>query len=212
MGSICSRLICGSRNEVVDVPLLFPLVMRRQTIVGFTGAAGSGKDTAAEILVSQFGYHREAFADPLKKGVSALFSISDADMNDRVLKERPIDQWGGRSPRELMQWLGTDVLRKHICDDFFITSMATRLEAAPSEFIVISDVRFDGEARFIHHLGGKIIRLNRDVAQAGMDDKAKQHASERGIADHLVHSDVQNNGSIEDLIVEIEKAIPPQPF
>lgn len=44
-------------------------------IIGFTGQAGSGKDTAGAYLIKQYNFERKAFADPLKKSIAALFDI-----------------------------------------------------------------------------------------------------------------------------------------
>ena len=40
---------------------------RDLSVVAFLGAAGSGKDTAADLLVSEFGFVKIAFADVLKR-------------------------------------------------------------------------------------------------------------------------------------------------
>ena len=42
-------------------------------IIGFVGLIGSGKDTCADILVSEGGYKRVSFATTLKDTVSAVF-------------------------------------------------------------------------------------------------------------------------------------------
>jgi len=41
-------------------------------IIGFTGPARSGKDTAAEYVITNFGYKRYSFAMPLKAGLQAM--------------------------------------------------------------------------------------------------------------------------------------------
>ena len=41
-------------------------------IVGFIGASGSGKDTASDYLVNNYGFKKMSFADPLKKMVNTL--------------------------------------------------------------------------------------------------------------------------------------------
>ena len=44
-------------------------------IVAFTGLAGSGKDTAADVLVTHAGFTKLAFADPLRAEVAEAFSL-----------------------------------------------------------------------------------------------------------------------------------------
>lgn len=56
------------------------------TLIGFAGRAGSGKDTAASHLCSQYGFTRLALAGPLRQ----VCSIGDgirylADQLDRIM-------------------------------------------------------------------------------------------------------------------------------
>jgi len=45
-------------------------------IIGITGKAGSGKDTAADILVDGFGFRKISLADPMKRAVMDWFGFS----------------------------------------------------------------------------------------------------------------------------------------
>ena len=114
-------------EEDLEVPLLIPMSRDGVKIVGFTGKAGAGKDTAADYLVGNHGYEKHAFAGPLKRAVSVLFGIDLLTLNDPVMKEVPDRVWR-KTPRYLLQWLGTDALRKDITDDFFIISMARAID------------------------------------------------------------------------------------
>lgn len=57
------------------------------TPVGVVGFAGHGKDTLADILVSEFGYTKLSFASALKTFCTDLLGLTHAQMNDPVLKE-----------------------------------------------------------------------------------------------------------------------------
>jgi hypothetical protein len=59
-------------------------------VVAISGWVKSGKDTAAAILISDYGFKRIAFADPLKNSVSEDFSISRESLDSQVEKELPI--------------------------------------------------------------------------------------------------------------------------
>ena len=54
-------------------------------LIGFTGKAGSGKDTAAKALID-IGWKRFAFADELKNTVNSLFRWN-SDHSNGHLKE-----------------------------------------------------------------------------------------------------------------------------
>ena len=76
-------------------------------LIGLTGRAGCGKDTIASFLCEAHGFVQIALADPLRDGLKAMLGVTDEQLHRRDLKEAPID-WIGRSPRELLQTLGTE--------------------------------------------------------------------------------------------------------
>lgn len=188
---------CLKKQSAEELPLLVPLLYHDVNIVAFTGLAGSGKDTAADLLVEE-GYLKLAFADPLKKGIHELFGISMETLADPE-KKQEIDQEWGVSPRKLMQWLGTDVLRKDISDDFFLVSMAKRIKESGAKNIVIPDCRFDIEAKFIRSCGGRVYRMYRNGQTSISDENLKKHASENGISSDFVEKTILNSGTLEDL-------------
>jgi hypothetical protein len=59
-------------------------------IVAISGWAKSGKDTAAKILISDYGFNRVAFADPLKNTVADQFNFERNSLDTQALKEAPI--------------------------------------------------------------------------------------------------------------------------
>jgi len=60
------------------------------TLLGFTGTAGSGKDTCAELL-RPMGFKSIAFADALRREVAEAYRIDGRMLTDRDTKEWPID-------------------------------------------------------------------------------------------------------------------------
>lgn len=73
-------------------------------VIALTGVAGSGKSTAAKYL-SEKGYECIKFAGPLKRMLYAL-GLSEMEV-EGALKEAPQDKFYGKSPRHLMQTIGT---------------------------------------------------------------------------------------------------------
>jgi len=58
-------------------------------LIGLTGKAGSGKDTAADYLVATHNFTKMAFADPLYEEVAGAFNVSVEWMKSRDTKEVP---------------------------------------------------------------------------------------------------------------------------
>jgi hypothetical protein len=62
-------------------------------LLAISGWKGSGKDTVANYLISNHGYKRIAFADPLKDSVVKEFGIPRSWCDDPEFKERPLVQY-----------------------------------------------------------------------------------------------------------------------
>lgn len=58
-------------------------------IIGLTGEAGSGKDTIADYLVSHHDFRKISFAEPLRRGLQAMFGIPMHMLQDRAIKHLP---------------------------------------------------------------------------------------------------------------------------
>ena len=165
-------------------------------IIGLAGRKGSGKSTVAEILKEKYGYRRLSFATPLKDMIMAM-GVTEDEIFNLDLKEKPIERFGGRSPRELLQLLGTEFARNMVCQDVWVKAVEARIES--NDQIVIDDVRFPNEAEMIREKGGKIIRVTRMGQELGMIDT---HASEAGIPLELIDHEIKNSSCyISDLEV-----------
>jgi len=180
-------------------------------IIGFHGIAGAGKDTAA-FAIKELEPSTDifAFAGPLKEACKILFNFTNDQLYDQIIKEEIDERWK-KSPREILQWLGTDILRENIDQDFFVMNMKQRIESSKADYILISDVRFDNEAEFIRSLGGKIIKIERDMGKSsknkGKTTKHSGHITEKGISPHLIDSIIQNNESIKEFKTNVILAI-----
>ena len=102
-------------------------------ILVLMGAERSGKSTLAQALSTRAGYVELQFAAALRTAVVHLWNgfaaymaplvadlprISDAHTSDQALKETPFDpRLPTLTPRRLMQWVGTDVMRNNVADD-----------------------------------------------------------------------------------------------
>lgn len=168
-------------------------------LVALAGVAGSGKSTVAEHLVAQYGYTRLKFAGPLKDMCRAI-GMTEA-MIEGAEKETPIDWLCGRTPRYVMQRLGTEFGRDLIGADFWVRLFQRQADAIITNGgrIVVDDCRFDNEAAAVQAMGGIVIRL---VGRGGL---AGNHQSEQitDEADAIVH----NDGTIGDLHHRVREAL-----
>ena len=59
-------------------------------IVAISGWKGSGKDSFASVLLTNFGFERIGFADPLKDNVADHFALSRQSLDNQAQKELPL--------------------------------------------------------------------------------------------------------------------------
>ncbi len=137
-------------------------------IIGLLGFAGSGKGTAADILVSK-GFVKESFADPVKDAVAAIFgwerTLLEGDTKEsRDFREKRDEFWSDKfgyevTPRYMLQLMGTEAGRDTFNKDLWIHSLEQR--ANRNKFTVVADVRFPNECDFIRRVNGFIVRVVR---------------------------------------------------
>lgn len=182
----------------------------RLKIIGLTGPAGAGKDTAALHLCAAYGFASFALADPIRKGIMAMFDMAEVELVDRSKKEQPI-YWLGKSPRQLMQTLGTEWGRQHVADDIWLRLADQRIAhlTANAKYlglkgIVITDIRFPNEAEWIRQRGD-LVHITRQ--SKCLNQSTAKHASEQGIAPLDCESILINDSTIADLYRQIEAAI-----
>jgi hypothetical protein len=164
-------------------------------LIGFTGKAGSGKDTAASIFNPRAVFL--SFADPIKKSSKILFNLSDDQLTDRILKETVDNRWN-ISPREIFQKIGTNMKLVH--NDVFIIGMKERIQQEinkGTEYIIITDARFENECKLIKELNGKIIKIIRNSSK--LTSNTKLHESETQELDKYVDYNINNTGTLEEL-------------
>ncbi len=170
-------------------------------IIGFTGLKSSGKTTAADYLIAEYGFRAVSFAQPLKDSVCALFGIQrdqiEVMKNDpasTVTLTFPNGMRATQSFRSFIQRYGTEAHRD--IPEFgrnVWTDMAVSKLEGHNNFVV-ADVRFENEAEVVRRAGGKIIRVSRSLSLTG-----DTHESEAGLPLHMIDANLDNNGRIEDM-------------
>ncbi len=163
-----------------------------RTVVAFTGFKGSGKTTLAEFLVTEFGFKRMSFADPIRQACKSIFALTDEQMGNRELKEKEDPRWG-LSPRQIMQRFGTEVGRE-FQKDIWVKSLFHNMGTHSA--IVIDDCRFPNEADAIKTWGGYVI----GVVRPGYGPS--NHASELSMRDNwssMVDTVIENDSDLDTL-------------
>lgn len=155
-------------------------------IIGICGFIGAGKDTIADYLVNTHGFRRESFANTLKDAVSAVFGWDRTLLEGRTREAREwreqVDLWWAKrlnmpalTPRWVLQYWGTDVLRKGFHNDLWIASLENKLRSTVDD-VVISDCRFPNEICSIRAAGGLVVRVVRGAEPDWYQDAVNANA------------------------------------
>lgn len=158
-------------------------------LLGLTGPAGAGKSSFAAHLCRKYGFIELAFADPVYAMAAVVLDMHVDEFRamcaNRSFKETSL-QFIDKSPRQLLQTIGTEWGRNLIDSDLWVKLLALRIQTltlsknAP-RFVVISDVRFENEAALIRK-NGTLLHIERaDIS------RHSDHVSENGVA--LNHND-----------------------
>jgi len=150
-----------SYDAVHDVNKLYSSVALPS--VCFSGLAGSGKDTAAAVLIEEFGHRKMALADPLKEIARREFG------------------WDGEKDekgRRLLQVLGTEAGRAYN-ENLWVGRL---IQALPTDgtAVVTTDARFPNELDALRARGFVAVMVVR-IGHAGLAGSNAMHPSETAL-------------------------------
>lgn len=170
---------------------------KKYPVIGLTGAAGSGKDSVAEIICEQYRFIRLGFADSIYEMASIIARTPVHVLQKREGKEVILERLGVSS-RRLLQTLGTEWGRILINENLWVNHLDDELKSIESRLglngLVISDVRFQNEVDFVHNMGGEVWRVGRPNNPYVI---GSQHESEK--FEFEVDDVVVNSGTLHDL-------------
>jgi hypothetical protein len=178
----------------------------KHRIIGITGKKYSGKDTLGSYFVNNYKYEQIAYADALKDAVKCIFDFDDEQLYGT--KKEEVDEFWGKTPRQVLQFVGTDLFRNHthelmpnIGKDIWVQvvkrKIMNKMKKDPNARFVITDARFHNEVDVIKQLGGTVIKLKRDT---GCQDI---HESEALIDSLPSDYEFENNSSKEELYEKV---------
>ena len=187
-------------------------------IIGLCGLIGSGKNTVAEHLMEQHYYISVSFAETLKDAAACIFGwdrdmLEGATPEDRVARELKDEWWSERlgfdvSPRYMLQYLGTEVMRNNLHPDIWALSAEKLIKENPWEQYVFTDVRFPNEAAMIRRIGGKVWHVRRGELPEWFGQNPEHiHASETAWNNETFDATIYNDGTIEDLKTTIDNLL-----
>lgn len=137
-------------------------------LVGLIGYKQSGKDTCADYLVEKYGFHKYAFAEPVKQVCKIMFQLDSQQLQDATQKEENDSRWD-MTPRQMMQQVGTDMVRHYWGENFWVRCMEMRVGKEKKDRVVVSDVRFQNEADWIKQNHGILVRIVDSTQSIHMD-------------------------------------------
>lgn len=186
-------------------------------IIGLTGLAGSGKSEAAKFFTER-GFDEYKMAGPLKRAIATMFSLPEEALESED-REQVLEPYG-KSLRTMMQTLGTEWGRNLIHEDLWVLIAEAHYRSMRDVYdgnvfavvrLVVSDIRFENEAKWIRDRGGLLIHLSRPEG----DGRGLVHASENGVAFDVNHDiSLVNDATISKLhfrlsvLTKVPHAIP----
>lgn len=179
-------------------------------LIALLGYARCGKDTVADLL-SEAGFQRAAFADPIYNVVTGLNPIvkvePSAGLRYRLRPHRRLADVVGRhgwdwlkdhSPegRRLLNAIGAEI--RNIDNEFWVS--ATMGSLSPERSYVVTDCRFPAEAEAIKARGGVLVRITRPGIAAASDPlTGLPYRSEIALDGYAVDYDLTNDRTLDEL-------------
>lgn len=176
--------------------------MKNTKIFLLAGKARTGKDTVAGAIIDYYE----------KKGKKVVrLGFSDY-IKGYAMK---ISGWNGQDetkPRDLLQTIGTDIVREKINKDFFINRLCEDITVYKYFFdvIVISGARFPNEldipkSKFDNVT---IIKMERPGFESNLTEKQKKHITEHALENYYNYDYlIENDGNTDNLILKTKQML-----
>lgn len=177
------------------------MIDKKPKIFIISGKAQAGKDTVAQYIKKIYGDN------------SKVLNLQYSSYIKEYAKK--ISDWDGSEqtkPRELLQQLGTDIIRKQLGDYFFVNKLIEDLKVYSFFFdvLTVSDARFKIEVDTPKTKLENVyaIRVERPNFDNGLSEEQKKHPSEIDLDDYdKFDYKIINDGTLEDLYDKVSNMI-----
>lgn len=192
-------------------------------VIALSGYKGSGKDTAASYLVSEYSYKQLSFAAKLKDLVANTYRVPREDLDNPHLKESPLFSYptipldpfsqtvhlmlkdelsqGYWTPRALCILEGS--VKRAVYSNYWVKEIIDEIVANPTVNYVISDLRYKSEADTLKMFlpSVELVRVVR------FDSVSTNDPSERNLDTYSFDNYIPNKGTREDLYASLDAYI-----
>jgi hypothetical protein len=192
----------------------------------YSPAPQCGKSTIADHLVTEHGFTRLSFAEPLKAMAGTLlgffgYSPQDAFHMTHAAKEAPLPEIDRRiTSRQLQRTLGTEWGRDCIHTDIWLRCWASRYlrlcTQAAGTRVVVDDMRFLNEALLMQRFDALLWKVERpgvDISSTHRSDGDLNHLKPLSDPenDYSVGFDhlFINDGSVDELLNAVDGTLTP---
>lgn len=189
----------------------------QRTVFGVFGNAGHGKDTVADLILSEchdraIRAKKFALADPLKRvamellgmPVEVAFGLFGVPIIER---ERLRQEWVkyGKNGRQWLQWIGTELGRRQIDEALWIDRAVDTvvLDEVGTRVFAIADCRFHNERiglfeRFTNrYVNFFSIRVKRPGVPVHLGHQSESEVA--SMTDDMFNAVIVNDGTVDDL-------------
>jgi len=167
-------------------------------LIVLSGKARSGKDTSAtiiqKILKNNFNieYYTRAYADELKemlmRDLDLTYEQVYGDLKEEPNLRYPKEDGTFWTPREFLQYFGTDVYRK--IDPLFWVKKLQKYVKDRGPNCIITDGRFVNEVDWVKNSGGIYLDIVKSVCGA---KQGRRHSSETSLDNLQSDYTIMNN-------------------
>lgn len=189
-------------------------------VIGIGGAARAGKDSAAKVLVEDFGFVRIGLADTLKslaQDINPVIAQGTLTHMNEVLTSYGEDEAKRTFPEYRRFLINLGMAMRERDEDFWVDSLLGAIINAHNDYgierFVVPDVRFENEIKGLQRIQKDYDRGSKVEVWKIYNRKAEAAARETGQpterlfdANHVFNRSLNNNADIENLHMQVRSA------